>query len=102
MKTIFEQRIAQLALHQEELIKVPNKMIEPGNGVFNRYKNAVLTAAHVPFNWKYDLNPLTNPNLIERFGINAVLNAGAIKWKDSYVLVARVEGNDRKSFFAIA
>lgn len=102
MKTIFEQRIAQLALHQEELIKVPNKMIEPGNGVFNRYKNAVLTAAHVPFNWKYDLNPLTNPNLIERFGINAVLNAGAIKWKDSYVLVARVEGSDRKSFFAIA
>ncbi|MFD0939704.1 glycoside hydrolase family 130 protein [Pedobacter boryungensis] len=102
MKTTFEQRIAQMALHQEELIKVPNKMIEPGNGVFNRYKNAVLTAAHVPFNWKYDLNPLTNPNLIERFGINAVLNAGAIKWKDGYVLVARVEGTDRKSFFAVA
>ncbi|WP_379084973.1 glycosidase [Pedobacter sp. UC225_65] len=102
MKTNFEQRITKLAKNQEELIQTPNQKIEEGNGLFNRYKNPVLTAAHVPFNWKYDLNPLTNPYLIERFGINAVLNAGAIKWQDKYVLVARVEGNDRKSFFAVA
>lgn len=102
MKTTFEQRIKQLALHQEELIKTPNKKIDTENGLFNRYQNAVLTAAHIPYNWKYDLNPLTNPYLLERFGINAVLNAGAIKWQNKYILVARVEGNDRKSFFAVA
>lgn len=102
MKTNFEQRITQLAKNQEELIQTPNQKIEEGNGLFNRYKNPVLTAAHVPFNWKYDLNPQTNPYLIERFGINAVLNAGAIKWQGKYVLIARVEGNDRKSFFAVA
>lgn len=102
MKTNFEQRIAQLAKTQEELIKTPNQKIEEGNGLFNRYKNPVLMAAHIPYNWKYDLNPITNPFLIERFGINAVLNAGAIKWQGKYILMARVEGNDRKSFFAIA
>jgi 4-O-beta-D-mannosyl-D-glucose phosphorylase len=102
MKTNFEQRIAQLAKTQEELIKTQNQKIEEGNGLFNRYKNPVLTAAHIPYNWKYDLNPITNPFLMERFGINAVLNAGAIKWQGKYVLMARVEGNDRKSFFAIA
>ncbi len=102
MKTNFEQRITKLAKKQEELIQTPNQKIEEGNGLFNRYKNPVLTAAHVPVNWKYDLNPLTNPYLIERFGINAVLNAGAIKWQNKYVLIARVEGNDRKSFFAVA
>ncbi len=102
MKTNFEQRITELAQNQERLITTPNQKIEGGNGLFNRYKNPVLTSAHIPFNWKYDLNPLTNPFLMERFGINAVLNAGAIKWKGKYLLMARVEGNDRKSFFAIA
>lgn len=102
INTNFEQRIAQLQLQQEELFKVSNKKLETQNGLFNRYKNPVLTAAHIPYNWKYDLNPLTNPHLIERFGINAVLNAGAIKWNNKYILMARVEGSDRKSFFAIA
>jgi 4-O-beta-D-mannosyl-D-glucose phosphorylase len=102
MKTNFEQRITQLAQNQERLITTPNQKIEEGNGLFNRYKNPVLTSAHIPYNWRYDLNPLTNPFLIERFGINAVLNSGAIKWKGKYILMARVEGNDRKSFFAIA
>jgi 4-O-beta-D-mannosyl-D-glucose phosphorylase len=73
-----------------------------GNGVYDRYINPVLTAAHAPVFWRYDLNPETNPYLMERFGINAVFNAGAIKWKGKYLLVARVEGVDRKSFFAIA
>jgi 4-O-beta-D-mannosyl-D-glucose phosphorylase len=102
MKTNFEQRIAQLAQKQEELIQTPNQKMEESNGLFDRHKNPVLTSAHIPFNWKYDLNPLTNPFLIERFGVNAVLNAGAIKWQGKYILMARVEGNDRKSFFAIA
>lgn len=102
MKTNFEQRIEQLALEQEKLINKSNTIIEPGNGLFNRYQNPIATAAHIPFIWKYDLNPLTNPYLMERFGINAVLNAGAIKWQNKYIIMARVEGNDRKSFFAIA
>lgn len=102
MKTNFKQHITQLASKQNELLKAPNQKAEVENGLFNRYKNPVLTAAHVPFTWKYDLNPATNPYLIERFGINAVFNAGAIKWQGKYILMARVEGTDRKSFFAIA
>lgn len=102
MKTNFEQKVEQLALAQEKLINKSNTIIEPGNGLFNRYQNPIATAAHIPFTWKYDLNPLTNPYLMERFGINAVLNAGAIKWQNKYIIMARVEGNDRKSFFAIA
>lgn len=102
MKTNFEQRIAQLAKKQEELINTPNVKLESANGIFNRYRNPILTPSHIPFHWKYDLNPLTNPYLIERFGINAVLNAGAIKWQDRYIIMARVEGNDRKSFFVVA
>jgi 4-O-beta-D-mannosyl-D-glucose phosphorylase len=62
----------------------------------------VLTASHVPLFWKHDLDAANNPYLMERFGINAVFNAGAMKWGDSYILAARVEGTDRKSFFAIA
>lgn len=102
MKTNFEKRIAQLSIKQKELILKPNPIIETDNGLFNRYENPILTASHIPFNWKYDLNPITNPYLIERFGINAVLNAGAIKWQNKYIIMARIEGNDRKSFFAIA
>ena len=74
----------------------------PGNGIYERYKNSVLTAAHSPLYWRYDLNPDSNPFLMERFGINAVLNAGAIKWNNKYVVVARVEASSRKSFFAVA
>ena len=69
---------------------------------FNRYKFPVLTSEHIPLYWRFDLNEKTNPFLLERIGINAVLNPGAIKWKDKYLLMARVEGVDRKSFFAIA
>ncbi len=98
----FEQRIAEMAIKQEELLRKRNEPVEQYNGLYNRYKNPVLTAAHIPYTWKYDLNPETNPFLMERFGINAVLNAGAIKWGGKYLLVARVEGLDRKSFFAIA
>jgi len=102
MDTNFEQRIAEMAIKQEELLRKGNEPLTQFNGLYHRYENPVLTAAHIPYVWKYDLNPDTNPFLMERFGINAVLNAGAIKWEDNYLLVARVEGVDRKSFFAIA
>ena len=102
MRMNFEQILAQLEVNQENLINQSNLLIEPGNGIFNRYKHPILTADHVPLNWRYDFNPITNPFLIERFGINAVMNSGAIKWNNKYILVARVEGIDRKSFFAVA
>lgn len=98
----FENRLALLTQTQQELLTKQNKKVLNGNGVFDRYENTVLTAAHTPINWRYDLNEATNPYLMERFGINAVFNAGAIKWQGKYLLVARVEGADRKSFFAIA
>lgn len=98
----FKLRLAQLNNAHEELITRRNKKIEPGNGIFWRYENPILTGAHTPLKWRYDLNPATNPHLLERFGINAAFNAGALKINGKYLLVARVEGNDRKSFFAIA
>ena len=85
-----------------DLLAIKNKVVAPSNGIYDRYVNPILTGAHAPLHWRYDFNPATNPYLMERIGINATLNSGAIKWKDRYVLVVRVEGNDRKSFFAIA
>ena len=102
MSTFFQQRLSQLEAQHLELIHTPNQAIIPGNGIFERYQNPVLSAAHTPLFWRYDLNPQTNPFLMERFGINAVFNAGAIKWQGKYLVAARVEGMDRKSFFAIA
>jgi len=98
----FEQRLSALENAYHKLITMPNKIAGLGNGIYDRYINPVLTAAHAPVFWKYDLNPKTNPYLMERFGINAAFNAGAIKWQGKYLLMARVEGTDRKSFFAIA
>jgi 4-O-beta-D-mannosyl-D-glucose phosphorylase len=100
--TEFKKRLNQLYNDYEQLITKPNKKQDPGNGIFDRYQQPVLTAAHAPVFWRYDLNPQTNPYLMERFGINAAFNAGAIKWNGKYLLVARVEGWDRKSFFAVA
>ena len=74
----------------------------PGNGIFERWKHPVITRDHVPLDWRYDLNPATNPHLMERIGVNSTFNSGAMLWNDRYVLVLRVEGNDRKSFFAVA
>lgn len=98
----FEERLSALENAYYEQISKPNEKAGLGNGVYDRYINPVLTAAHTPVFWRYDLNPETNPYLMERFGINAVFNAGAIKWNGKYMLMARVEGVDRKSFFAIA
>lgn len=87
---------------QEALISKINFPIEENNGIIRRYHNPVITKDHIPVSWRYDLNPATNPLQLERIGVNATLNAGAIKWKDKYLLMVRVEGVDRKSFFAIA
>lgn len=73
-----------------------------GNRLFERWHNPVLTAAHTPLEWRYDLDEKTNPYLLERIGLHAAFNSGAIKWEDKYVLVVRVEADDRKSFFAVA
>lgn len=86
----------------QKLLKKKNKPVSLSNGVYERYKNPVLTAHHVPLHWRYDLNIKTNPLMMERIGFNVAFNAGAMKWKDSYILAVRVEGVDRKSFFAIA
>jgi len=102
MRTEFFNRLSELEKRHEELLSLPNEEITPGNGIFKRYKHPVLTAKHTPLFWRYDLNPQNNPHLMERFAINAVLNAGAIKWNDKYIVIARVEAADRKSFFAIA
>lgn len=98
----FTHRKQLLEEQYTQLIKRPNEPLTPGNGIFTRYKFPVLTADHAPLIWRYDFNPETNPYFMERFGINAAFNAGAIKHNGKYLLVARVEGNDRKSFFAIA
>lgn len=90
-----------LAQH-EALIARPNQPLEGGNGWFTRYRYPVLTAAHTPIFWRYDLDPARNPLLMERMGINAVFNVGAMEWQGKVALMARVEGVDRKSFFAVA
>ena len=101
MNNIFEKREKLIISRYNELISRVNHPIE-GNGVYCRYENPVITAEMVPPFWRYDFNPETNPFLMERIGINATLNAGAIKFNGKYILIVRVEGNDRKSFFAVA
>lgn len=102
MTSIFRNRVEQLQKAQETLINKKNHIESDGNGIFSRYRLPVLTAAHIPLTWKYDFDAETNPYFMERIGVNAVFNAGAIKFNGKYVLVARVEGSDRKSFFAVA
>ena len=102
MTKSFESRLELLQNSYTKLIERKNEPVEINNGVYTRFKYPILTAEHIPLFWKYDFNPNTNPFLMERFGINAVFNAGAIKWNNKYILMARVEGADRKSFFAIA
>ena len=98
----FEDRRDLLAADYRALITRPNHPVYPGNGIYVRYKNPVVTADHIPLEWRYDFNKATNPYLMERMGVNAAFNAGAIKLNGKYCLVVRVEGVDRKSFFAVA
>lgn len=98
---IFEYRKNLIIGRYEELISRRNVAIE-GNGIYERYENPIVTAEMVPPYWKYDFDKATNPYFMERIGCNATLNSGALKWGDKYVIVIRVEGSDRKSFFAVA
>jgi 4-O-beta-D-mannosyl-D-glucose phosphorylase len=98
----FKKSVLSLFRQQEKLLSRRNHKATGGNGIFDRYQFPVLTAAHTPITWRYDLDRKTNPLLLERMGINAVFNAGALLDKGKYVVVARVEGADRKSFFAVA
>lgn len=93
--------ISELQSEYENLVNRKNSVLST-NGVWERYRYPVLTAAHTPLFWRYDMNPETDPDGEEIFGINGVFNAGAIKWQGKYILAARVEGADRKSFFALA
>ncbi|WP_373517437.1 glycosidase [Pricia sp.] len=92
----------QLFQEHKKLIQRTNSPLPSSNGIFQRYEHPIITAAHAPIHWRYDLYEETNPHGLERIGINATFNAAAIKWKDKYVLAVRVEGSDRKSFFAFA
>lgn len=98
----FSDRLQWLRAEHEALLQRPNEALPSYNGIYTRYRNPILTAAHAPLEWRYDLNPATNPYLMERIGVNATLNSGAILLDGRYLLVVRVEGNDRKSFFAVA
>lgn len=103
MSSAFSNQLAALRAKQASIISAPNILDSAwDNGIYARYCHPVLTAAHVPLEWRYDLDPQTNPFLLERLGINAVLNAGALEHDGKIIVCARVEGWDRKSFFAIA
>ena len=97
MKT-FEQTLQELHRKHDMLLSRENIREEKGNGIAYRYHYPVVTNEHIPLEWRYDFNPATNPHCLERIGMNACMNAGAIKWKEKYLLMVRVEGADRKSF----
>ena len=102
-KDVFLKRKKELEQEYQNLIEKPNSpKNEVSNGIFTRYSNPVVTAKHIPLDWRYDFNEKENPLLLERIGYNAAFNAGAIQFNNKYILCVRVEGNDRKSFFAIA
>lgn len=98
----FSQRLNHLFAQHRALIQRPNPAIVPDNGIYTRYTYPILTGAHAPIFWRYDLDEATNPFLMERQGVNAAFNSGAIYYEGRYLLVVRTEGNDRKSFFAMA
>lgn len=102
MSTEYQAKIAFLRERHEQLLRKPNIPEEFGNGIYTRYKNPILTAEHTPLEWRYDFSEQDNPYLMQRIMMNATLNSGAIKWQGRYLLVVRVEGADRKSFFAVA
>ena len=98
----YKERIRQLLDDHKALIERPNERARDTNGIVQRYQYPVLTAAHTPVFWRYDFDPATNPLLCERMGINSTFNVGAIELDERIYLLARVEGADRKSFFAVA
>lgn len=98
----FKTKYHSLEKDHHQLINQSNEKIMTGNGIYHRWKYPVITALHTPLFWRYDLDEETNPFFMERLGINATFNAGAILLDGKYLLVVRVEGHDRKSFFAVA
>jgi 4-O-beta-D-mannosyl-D-glucose phosphorylase len=103
MKKSFSAKKSDMEKQHQRLVNRKNKKVKPNKGQpYDRYEFPVLTSDHIPLSWRYDFDEKTNPFLLERFGINAVLNPGAMKYRNKYLLMARVEGVDRKSFFAIA
>jgi 4-O-beta-D-mannosyl-D-glucose phosphorylase len=98
----FEYALKKLQEDHQKLMTRKNEPAEGYNGIFTRYKYPIITAAHIPIHWRFDLDKTTNPLLLERIGINATLNSGAILLDGRYLMVVRVEGWDRKSFFAVA
>ncbi len=102
VKHHFEKRLHVIQKQHEKLVHKKNKKRFSNNGLYNRYKNPIITRGHIPLHWRYDFNPELNPHFMESIGFNATFNAGAIKLDGKYLLVVRVEGNDRKSFFAVA
>ncbi len=100
--TLFNERLSKLESHHNALLAMKNSPEKLGNGIYTRWNNPILTADHIPLHWRYDLNPKTNPFLMERIAPNAAFNAGAMHWEGRYIVVVRVEGADRKSYFAVA
>ena len=108
----FQDKVKALKSRHEALLSLKNEPIAWGrsasplcyaeNGIYEKYQHPVVTAAHIPLEWKYDFNEKDNPYLMQRIMCNATLNSGAIKWQGKYLLVVRVEGADRKSYFAVA
>jgi 4-O-beta-D-mannosyl-D-glucose phosphorylase len=96
------QRLAYLIKKHDKLINRRNKKLKKTNGIYDRYKYPVITAEHTPLFWRYDMNIKTNPSLMERMGINAAFNSGAIELNNKICMMVRIEGWDRKSFFAVA
>src|SRR5215831_4822572 len=101
-RTTFQRELRRLQRQHRTLLSRRNRKHSEGNGIFERYEFPVLTAAHTPLTWRYDFDPETNPHLMTRLGVNSVFNVGAIEWNGRIALMARVEGWDRKSFFAVA
>ena len=101
-KTAFAKNVNSLRRQHQKLLARKNHPQADGDGIFDRYEFPVLTAEHTPLEWRYDFDPARNPHLMTRLGINCVFNVGAMEFGDKIILMARVEGWDRKSFFAVA
>ncbi|MBU2880541.1 glycosidase [Psychrosphaera sp. B3R10] len=98
----FDKKLMTLLADNEDLLSLTNQPANKYNGIFQRWVNPIITRDHIPLNWRYDFNEKSNPMLLERIGVNATLNSGAMLFNGKYIVVVRVEGNDRKSFFAVA
>ena len=102
MKSYFDERLSQIQNYRNNILEQKNEKLFSMHGLYHRYRYPVVTAEHVPIEWRFDLNPERKPRLLERIGINSAFNPGAICLYGKYCLVVRVEGWDRKSFFAVA